>query len=158
MPRSSVEKQLLSEEVGQLSIDDFCIVTSDTTVRDTVGRMRASKHNCAFIVGEKTQIVGIFTDRDILTKIVSEPSTWDEPIANYMTANPDTLTPEATAHEAMQMMDAGGYRNIPIIEGTTIQGNVTHFAVIKFLINHFPETVYNLPPKPNNFADARDGG
>lgn len=158
MPPSGVEKQLLAEEVAQLTLDDFCIVTADTTVRDAVGRMRVSKHNCAFVVGEKTQIVGIFTDRDILTKIVSEPTTWDEPVSNYMTANPDKLAPTATTHEAMQMMDTGGYRNVPIVEGSTIHGNVTHFAVIQFLIDHFPEAVYNLPPEPGNFADARDGG
>lgn len=158
MPPSSVEKQLLAEEVGQLNIDDFCIVTADTTVRDTIGRMRASKHNCAFIVGGKTQLVGIFTDRDVLNKIVADPSTWNKPVSDYMTANPDTLPPQATAHEALKMMKERHYRNVPIIEGTTIIGDVTHFAVIQFLIDHFPEAVYNLPPEPGNFADARDGG
>lgn len=158
MPPSGVEKQLLAEEVGQLSLDDFCIVTADTTVRDAIQRMRISKHNCAFIVGEKTQIVGVFTDRDVLTKIVTDPATWDASVSDYMTANPDTLPPTATSHEAMELMNTRGYRNVPIVEGATIHGNITHFAVIQFLVDHFPEAVYNLPPEPGNFADARAGG
>ena len=44
---TSVEKQLLDETVGQLELTGFCLVTADTTVRETVERMRAMKTNCA---------------------------------------------------------------------------------------------------------------
>ncbi|MCI0712223.1 MAG: CBS domain-containing protein [Chloroflexi bacterium] len=159
MPKSiDIEARLLAEPIGQLELTDFCIVTADSTVREAVSRMRATRHNCAFIVGEKTQIKGILTDRDVLKKVVTNKDIWDRPVTEVMTPNPHTVAPEHTAHDAMAMMKDGGYRNIPVVDGTTIIGNVTHFAVLRFLTDHIPEIVYNLPPDPDNYADDRAGG
>jgi CBS domain-containing protein len=159
MPKSTgVEARLLAEPVGQLELTDFCIVTADSTVREAVSRMRATRHNCAFIVGEKTRIVGILTDRDVLKKVVSNKDVWDKSVREVMTPNPDTVAPDQNAHEAMAMMQEGGYRNVPVVDGETIIGNMTHFAVLQFLTDNIPEIVYNLPPHPENYAEDRVGG
>lgn len=159
MPKSTnVEARLLAEPVGQLDLTDFCIVTADSTVREAVSRMRATRHNCAFVVGEKTQIVGILTDRDILKKVVTNKEVWDKSVTEVMTPNPDTVSPDQNAHEAMAMMKEGDYRNVPIVKDGTIIGNMTHFSVLNFLTDHIPEIVYNLPPHPENYAEDRVGG
>ena len=38
-----------------------------------------------------------------------------------------------------------------------LRGNLTHFAIIKFLSDRFPQEIYNLPPEPELAARARDG-
>jgi CBS domain-containing protein len=158
MPGSKLERQLLAETVGQLDLSDFCIVTADSTVREAVKRMRTTRHNCAIIVGEHTHIVGIFTDRDVLHKVVSHPEVWDSPVKTVMTPNPHLLSVEDTAEKAIDMMRQGRYRNVPVIDGDTIVGNVTHFSILNFLSEQFASSVYNLPPDPDNFAENRVGG
>lgn len=159
MANQGIEAQLLSEQVGQLDLQDFCIVTADTTVRETVERMTITHQNCALVVGKATRLVGILTDRDVLRKVVSQPATWDEPVETVMTHAPDTLSPRATTREVLRQMEEKGYRNVPVIDSNNIiRGNVTYYSILKFLTDHFPETIYNLPPDPSNFAQERDGG
>jgi CBS domain-containing protein len=158
MSDTNVEARLLAEPVRRLDLSEFCLVTADTTVRKTIVRMRATNNHCAFIVGEGTHIVGILTDRDVLKRIVSHPETWDQPVSEVMTASPDTLSATATTNDALDMMATGHYRNVPVMDDDALVGNVTHFAVIKFLTEHFPGVFYNLPPEPENYADQRDGG
>lgn len=159
MPSSSVESQLLTEPVNQLDLADYCIVTSDTPVRQAIERMREMRQNCAIIIGKGTQVVGILTDRDVLKRVVTAPDTWDKHVEEVMTPDPQTISPDAPAGEALYMMDEGRYRNVPVVNARgLIRGNVTHYSILKFLTDHFPQEVYNLPPDPTNYASDRDGG
>jgi CBS domain-containing protein len=155
----TVESQLLSEPVQSLDLSDYCVVTADTPVHTVIARMRDLQQNCAIVVGQGTQVVGIFTDRDVLKRVVSASETWELPVAEVMTAAPDTVTPESQAGAALKMMDEGHYRNVPVVSAQgVLRGNLTHFSILKFLTEHFPQAVYNLPPDPTNFAQERDGG
>jgi CBS domain-containing protein len=159
MSSPNVELQLLAAPVKQLDLTDYCLVTVDTTVRDTIERMREKRQNCALVVGKGTQIVGILTDRDVLRRVVSAPETWDEPVETVMTRAPKTILPDSSTGDALRMMEAGRYRNVPVVNANgVLRGNVTHFAILKFLTDHFAEAVYNLPPDPTNYAQERDGG
>ena len=155
----SVEKQLLAEPVRRLDLGEYILVTTDTSVRDTVERMSDMERACAFVVGEGTRLVGIVTDRDILKKVVSHPEMWDKTITEIMTPNPKTLPPNATTAEALRMMEEGRFRNVPIVqENGHIIGNLTHFSILNYLSDQFGDTVYNLPPDPDNYADTPYGG
>jgi len=159
MTSSSVESQLLAETLARLDLSDYCLVTADTSVRDAVGRMRVTRKNCAFIIGRGTQLIGILTDRDVLNRVATAPDVWDAPVSTVMTPAPDTLPPDAETAAALRLMEQGSYRNVPVVDQHgTITGNVTHFAILKFLTAHFPQAVYNLPPDPTNYPPERDGG
>lgn len=159
MANAGLEFQLLTESISQLDLSDYCIVTVDSTVRETVERMQATHTNCAFVVGKGTRLVGILTDRDVLRRVADKPDTWDQPVESAMTKAPDTLPPTATTGAALRQMEERRYRNIPVVnKHGVIQGNVTYFGILKYLTDHFPQAVYNLPPEPDNFAEQRDGG
>lgn len=159
MSTSTVESQLLTEPVKQLDLSRYCLVTADTPVREVIAQMREVRQNCALIVGKGTQIVGILTDRDVLKRVANHPETWDQAVEEVMTTKPDTVSPDATTGDALQMMDEGRYRNVPVVTARgAVRGNVTHYSILKFLTDHFPEVIYNLPPDPTNYAPDRDGG
>ena len=75
-----------------------------------------------------------------------------------MTRNPETISGDASLLDAIQILNEKPYRYLPVLnkEGHII-GTLTHFAVLKYISDHFPEDVYNLPPEPNRFAQSRDG-
>jgi CBS domain-containing protein len=159
MTLPSIESQLLSEPIGQLELSNYCIVTADTTVRETIERMRTMRQNCALVVGKGTHVIGVLIDRDVLFNIVDKPETWDMPVAEFLTETPVTLPPTARTAEALRMMEKRDFRNVPVIDkNETLHGNVTHYSIMKFLTDHFPKAIYNLPPDPENYASERDGG
>jgi CBS domain-containing protein len=72
---------------------------------------------------EGTKLVGIFSERDIMSKIVTkgrDPLTTR--IAEVMSTELRTLAPESSAEEAMVMMQTHGIRHLPVCDGNTLVG------------------------------------
>lgn len=153
-----VENKLLAEPVRHLDLYDYCTITPSTTVREAVAQMRETNTHTAFIVGEHTRLQGILTDRDVMTKICRLASEWDKPVSELMTREVTTISPDATAAEALRIMDEKGFRNVPVIStnGTPI-GNVTYVSLVNYLGDHFKEVALNRPPMPG-YVSRRDGG
>ena len=153
----SLEIDLQHEQVIHLDISNYIQVEAGTSVRDTVEQMRNKDHNCAIITKDNV-LVGIFTDRDLLRKVVDAPETWDNPIDIVMTPSPITVSANRPAYEALDLMDKEHFRNVPVVASSgKVIGNLTHHAIIKYLAGRFPESVYNLPPQPNQVSAKRGG-
>ena len=75
-----------------------------------------------------------------------------------MTTNPQTIDGNASLAEAITFLNQNSYRYLPVLnkEGHII-GTLTHYAVLKYISDYFPEDIYNLPPDPDQIATARDG-
>ncbi|MBN1991698.1 MAG: CBS domain-containing protein [Anaerolineae bacterium] len=153
----SLEQDLQLEQVQHLDLKNFTTVEIGTSVKKTVEKMRVENRHCAIIVDEG-ELVGIFTDRDILRKVVDARETWDLPIDDLMTSTPLTVQAKDRADMALALMDFKHFRNVPVLddEGKVI-GNLTHQAIIKYLSDRFPESVYNLPPNPEQATRQRIG-
>ncbi len=153
----SLEKNLQRERVVHLDLNQFAAVETGTSVKTTIERMRAGRHHCA-IVMDNGQLIGIFTDRDILRKVVTLPETWERPVDEVMTATPITVNSNDAADKALALMDEKHFRNVPVLDANgAITGNLTHYAIIKYLADNFPESVYNLPPDPDHITRRRSG-
>ncbi len=153
----TLEQDLQKKQVIHLDLRNFTAVKTGTSVRETVKRMQVKNRACA-VVTDRGCLMGIFTGRDILRKIVDAPETWDKPIDEVMTLSPTTVRSKDRADKALALMDEKHFRNIPVLndEGYVV-GNLTHYAVIKFLSDRFPEEVYNLPPDSEQIVDRRSG-
>ncbi|GAB4424570.1 MAG: hypothetical protein Kow0031_03600 [Anaerolineae bacterium] len=153
----SLENDLQQEQVMHLDVGSFTVVESGTSVKDTVEKMRAEKHNCAIITKGGT-LAGIFTDRDLLNKVVNAPNLWANAIDAVMTESPITVNAHDPAYQALDLMDEKHFRNVPVVNSQgQVVGNLPHYAIIKYLADRFPESVYNQPPDPNRIAKDRDG-
>lgn len=154
----NIEQNLLAEPIRSFKLDDYCIVTPSTTVRETVEQMQATHKHTAFIVGDHTVLQGILTDRDVLRKVMNVADVWDKPVTDVMTPEPFTLSLDATAGEALRLMDSRGFRNVPVVndKGTPV-GNLTYFSLVNYLSDAFQQVVLNAPPTPD-YTTARDGG
>jgi CBS domain-containing protein len=153
----SLEQDLRGEQVGHLDLSTYIAVEPKTRVADVLNRMRVERRNCVLVL-EAGRLAGIFTDRDVLKKLVDAPGAWAEPIERWMTRDPETVRPEEPVAVALKLMIAGHYRNVPVVAADgTLCGNLTHYAIIKFLSDRFPQEIYNLPPEPELAARARDG-
>lgn len=152
-----VVQKLQEEVISHLDLDGYALCEPQESVLDVLKKMR-HQHVSAVLVEEDGRLVGIFTERDVLTKVTDQPATWTRPVAELMTCDPHSLDAQQPISSALRLMNAGDYRNVPIVDKDgRIKGNLPQHEVIRFLTDQFPEDIYNLPPDPERIARTKEG-
>ena len=80
----------------------------------------------SILVCEGERLCGIFTERDLLTRVVAaglEPT--KTPLGDVMTADPDTIEGSALVIEAIRRMDEFCYRHMPVMERGRLVGVIS---------------------------------
>ena len=131
-------------------------VEPDAPVRDVLALLK-SQNTGSVLICRDGVLVGIFTERDAL-RLMAADADLSEPIETVMSTNPVTLKADDTVGKAIRMMAQGGYRRLPIVnEANQPTGVVKVSGIVRFLVEHFPDTIYNLPPAPNPITQTREG-
>jgi len=134
-------------------------VSPSTSISDAVAAMNDSRTGCV-LVTDAERLVGVFTERDVLTKIVGRELDIDAtPVSQVMTPDPECLTLDDGIAFALNMMSVGGFRHIPLVDGMRRPtGVVAMRDIVDFLVDLFPGEVLNLPPSPaHGIAREREG-
>jgi CBS domain-containing protein len=87
------------------------------TARDGARRMAEARCGSVLVVDDG-RMLGIFTERDLLVRVVAEgrdPAR--TPLGEVMTAEPATIGADEPVEEAVRRMDEGGLRHLPVVEG-----------------------------------------
>ena len=91
-------------------------------------------------------------------KVVDRPETWDAPVDAVMTPGPDTVRPTDPVAAALQFMNRGHFRNVPVVDADgSLVGNLTHYSILRFFSDRFQQEIYNLPPDPDQVPRAPEG-
>lgn len=153
----SLEHDLRAEQVGRLDLSVFTTVASGASVAQVLQQMRKEGHGCALIT-RAGHLIGIFTERDVVIKVIDRPETWNTPIDHVMTPQPHTVGPTDSVATALRLMNCGHYRNVPVVDADgTLVGNLTHYAILRFFSDRFQQEIYNLPPDPDQVPRAAEG-
>ena len=94
----------------------FVTAPPGTTVRQAAELM-ARRHVGAVVVVEDDHLIGIFSERDAVFRVVArglEPAT--TPLAAVMTPAPVTIEPNRSFGHAMSIMQEHGFRHLPVVE------------------------------------------
>lgn len=154
----TLEQELQAEKVAHLDLSGFCQIASGTSVRETLDQMRQAGYNVALVV-DGNKLIGVFTDRDVLRKVATEPDTWDRPIDEVMTPDPITVLPDSSAADALWLMGDKHFRNLPVVgQDGLIMGNMTYRAIVGYLAARYPVEVLNRPLRPDQFPRKAEGG
>lgn len=148
----------------QISLKELMrpIVTIDInySTNEAIDLLLANKIGAAPVV-ENNSLRGIFSERDVLNKILNKQVGDLDVISvkEFMIADPQTAQPEDSLNTAILHMARGGYRHVPIVDAENCPvGMVSIRDVISYLIEEFPQEVLTLPPKPVRDAmKAREG-
>jgi CBS domain-containing protein len=104
-----------------LARDVLLKASPEESARDAAIGMAA--HHCgAVLVCRDDTLIGIFTERDLVARVVAMGRDLDTPLLEVMTANPDTIKAEAPIIDAIRQMNEFGYRHLPVVEDDRILG------------------------------------
>jgi len=106
------------------------------------------------------RLVGVFTERDVLTKVAGRDIDLDATaVGSLMTPDPECLTLDNGIAYALNMMSVGGFRHIPLVDADQHPtGVVAMRDIVDYIVDTFPEAVLNLPPSPaHGIAREREG-
>jgi CBS domain-containing protein len=88
---------------------DVASVTAEDTVLDAAKLMRDRKIAALIVVDADGNLTGIVTEG-------KDPA--GTKISEIMTANPDTLSPNDSSSDALELMQTRKYRHLPVVDGT----------------------------------------
>lgn len=150
-------RNLMVESVNRLHPPRPLCVDAGEAVAAAVAVMRRERVGC-LLVTERGELVGIFTERDLLKKVLARGEPLSTPLAAVMTARPVSVNALDSVRTAVERMQAGGYRHVPVVdEGNRPVGVLSAKRIIRYLAEHFPNTVYNQPPDPHKVPETEYG-
>ncbi|MEK6283124.1 MAG: CBS domain-containing protein [Acidobacteriota bacterium] len=155
--KTTSSRKVRQDSVSLMETDDYVCIEPSTPLSQAIEVMKQDEGGCAMVCDKDDTLVGIFTERDLLTKIIGQNVEPNAPVSNWMSPVVTTLSPDSTIGDAVAVMNDKGYRNIPLVKHGKLVGSISVFDVISYLAESYPKTTMNLPPNPDQVMDREEG-
>lgn len=134
-------------------------VPPGTSLADCVRLVQRSGFgDSVLVVDDDGGLVGVLTERDIFARLVGTNADLGQPVETLMNASPHTLRLDDTVRSAIELMESGRYRNVPIVNASgRVAGIVRQQDILRLLAESFPEELLNLPPRPHHTQQGSEG-
>ncbi|HTG41197.1 MAG TPA: CBS domain-containing protein [Methylomirabilota bacterium] len=148
------------ERLRVLSRREPVTVPPGTSLADCIAAIqRTGTGDSVFVADGNGRLAGVLTERDIFGRIVGGDVDLTQPVETMMTTDPRHLHLDETVRDAIDLMQTGRYRNVPLLdEEDHLIGVVRPQDILKFLAEAFPEELLNLPPRPHQRMRKAEGG
>ena len=105
---------------------DPLILPPEMTVRHACQMMHQRRVGAVLVAKGDGRLLGIFTGRDAVCRIAAAgKDAKTTTLADVMTPKPATMSPGASAIDALRVMQDCGCRHVPIVEGGRVVGIVS---------------------------------
>ncbi len=96
------------------------------TVEDACRQMSEARTGSILITDKTGKLVGIFTGRDAVGRVLAcAKDSAQTKLADVMTRDPTTLSPDKNAIDALRLMWDGGFRHLPVVKNGKLLGVVS---------------------------------
>jgi CBS domain-containing protein len=103
------------------------------TVSEAVQEMNRRKIGSVLVM-EGGVLVGIFTERDVLMRVVAaDRDPKNTPVAHVMTRSPVTIPSSMTIEEVMDMHSGKHFRHLPVVENGRVIGMISVRDILRWL-------------------------
>ena len=118
-----MQRKIMPDIIKQQVVSSL---NQDSTVFEAATLMTSANIAAVIVIDGNSKLTGIITERDLTRRVVAkglDPK--DTPIAAVMTANPDTLSPDDSAGDALELMQSRHFRHLPVVDGDKCVGMVS---------------------------------
>jgi CBS domain-containing protein len=132
-PSNRIEQALMDDPVSVLRPREPVVVRPTAPVREVIRLMLARDIGSVLVVDAEGKLRGVFSERDLLTKVAGHEAYADRPVGEFMTCDPETVSSSDSLAFALHKMDGGGYRHLPVVAG----GRPTGVISVRDLLRYF---------------------
>lgn len=119
-------------------------VTSDLLVFDGL-KLLAEYGVGAVVVMDQGRLAGVFSERDYTRKVaLLGKNSRDTRIADIMTRDVVTVTPQTGTHACMALMSQWKIRHLPVVDGDSVLGMISIRDIMDDIIAGHEETIAQL--------------
>ena len=150
----------VNDPISSLGLNTPLMVEIGTSMKNALEILQGKEQNCVLVVKNKI-LTGILTERDILLKITGKGFDLDlVTVDEFMTENPEYLSPEDPLAYALNKMHIGGFRHVPIVNDLNEPvGLISIGNIISTIADYFSMEIINLPPLDRIIdSDMQEGG
>ena len=117
---------MFSQRIRSVMEKKKLLTAGPETSVSQAAKLMAKKNVGAIMVVRDERLVGIFTERDALVRVIAQGrDTKTTCLSEVMTAEPQTVDPSNTFGSALLMMYENGYRHAPVVEEGKVIGIVS---------------------------------
>src|SRR4051812_1536342 len=118
-PASEAERSVMHLPLTALSMTQVHAIPPDATLDAAVQTLVRQKLDFLEVVdGPSGKLLGVFSVRDVVTRVGPDyRGKLQQPVSQFMTQTVETLPPDAPITFALNRMDVGGYRHVPVVQG-----------------------------------------
>ena len=137
----------IQDPISSLGLQPPLAVELGTNMKNALNSLQQEKQNCLLIT-VNNKLKGILTERDILLKITGKGFDLDlVTVDEFMTEDPEYLSPEDPLAYALNKMHIGGFRHVPIVNDLMKPvGLISISNIISTIADYFSMEIINLPP------------
>lgn len=129
----NISDTLTDKPVSDLDLSRYVAVDRAAPIEEVVARMNEQRRSCA-LVTDGSGLVGIFTQRDVLERVVGDPDANSRPVESAMTPDPRTILPTATVADGMAVMTEMWVRSVPVVtDGGKLEGNLSFYTIMRLV-------------------------
>jgi CBS domain-containing protein len=153
-----VEETFQTDPISALGLPPPVCIGRDASVGAALDAVKRHGQGYVLVVDDGQRPLGIMSEREVLMKIVARDVGYDQPVEKFISRDTETLTLKDQIAAAITLMNEGGERNIPIVDGAGRAVSVLRtLDIIHFLAEAFPTQVLNLPPRPHQLIPKPEG-
>ena len=137
----------IQDPISSLGLQPPLVVELGTNMKNALNSLQQEKQNCLLIT-DNNKLKGILTERDILLKVTGKGFDLDlVTVDEFMTEDPEYLSPEDPLAYALNKMHIGGFRHVPIVNDLMKPvGLISISNIISTIADYFSMEIINLPP------------
>ncbi|MDZ4785514.1 MAG: CBS domain-containing protein [bacterium] len=141
-----VSSSFLSQSISVLNPKKPLCVKETDTLLFVISLLRKYSIGSVLVIDKTEKLVGIFTERDCLLKVINtDIDLGNTIISQVMTKDPQTQKFDGTIAFALNLMSLGGFRHIPIVDEDHVPvGMISVKDVVDYLVHKMNEDLLNI--------------
>ena len=135
---SGLHRALAEEKVSQIECQPYMTIEVSSPVSEAV-RLLGESGVSSLLVVQDEKLVGVFTERDVLEKVVEQyDRVSDQPLQDFMTADPTIVYRSDPSAAAAAAIAVAGHRHVPVLDlEDKIAGVVSPRRFFQFMEKQF---------------------
>jgi signal-transduction protein with cAMP-binding, CBS, and nucleotidyltransferase domain len=123
-----------SKKVKDFMVSKVQMVEESSKILEVTKMMAKYNIGAVVVMSAIKDAVGIFTERDLMRRVVAQELDVNSPIKEVMTPDFQCVQMEDSLHELPQIMLNGNFRHLPVVEGRKVVGIISIRDVMRIIL------------------------